>query len=99
MSRFELGMIIFVIAQIIFSAFTALFLGNIGYDLLKTKKDILQKMEAHQEWLFHSLYSIDSKVKLPEAFEETLENKPAKVYNPTKDPMSEFNGAQDDWHE
>jgi len=50
-----------------------------------------------EDWLFQSLYSINHNVKLPDEIIEIIPKK-ASVYNPLKDPMSEFTGDLDDWH-
>lgn len=55
-------------------------------------------MEKHQEWLFNQLYAIKPGAVLrPEETEEKIESKPAFVYSPTEDPMSEFTGLKEDW--
>lgn len=50
-----------------------------------------------EDWLFKSLYSINHKVLLPEEKEKPAISKPARVYNPIKDPMSEFTADRADF--
>lgn len=62
------------------------------------RKDTKKYLEKHQEWLFEQLYSMaPGKVLKPDEGEPKEASKPAVVYNPSKDPMREFNGTMNDW--
>lgn len=65
----------------------------------RIRKGAREDMEAHEAWLFKQLYSMaPGKVLEPDAREEVAQARPATVYSPEKDPMSEFTGGKDDWH-
>ena len=54
--------------------------------------------KTQQEWLFKQLYTMaPGKVLRPDEVEEDSHSEPAKVYNPSKDPMGEFQGKKNDW--
>jgi len=55
-------------------------------------------MDENNRWLFDALYSIDSKVVLPNPIIEKVSEIPAEIYSPENDPMSEFSYGIDDWH-
>lgn len=59
-------------------------------------KHINQNTKDQNEWLFKSLYTIDHGVKKPLDKTENVKRK-AVIYNPNKDPMSEFKGTLDDY--
>jgi hypothetical protein len=63
------------------------------------RKD-LEREQIFQKWMFDALYSINNKVVLPNAHEiKEDDNLKASVYSPDEDPMSEFEGTRDDWHQ
>lgn len=60
------------------------------------EKKRIERQAIFEKWIFESLYSINHKVVLPEVHEKKTINRPAKVYSPSEDPMSEFTGEMDD---
>lgn len=59
---------------------------------------LVKVFQLHQDWLFNQLYTMaPGKVLKPDEIEEEVENMPAVVINPNKDPMNEFNGKMNDW--
>jgi hypothetical protein len=89
-----IGLVLF---NILVSLFVVLLAGNIGYDLLAFKKYHTRSLVEHQQWLFNQLYSMaPGKVLKPDEIEE-VKSQPAKVINPNKDPMNEFNGKKTDY--
>lgn len=68
------------------------------YYIDKRIKVIQQENKLHREWLFDALYSINHNVKLPdENVNEIYE--PAIVTYDSTDPMGEFDGRHDDFHQ
>lgn len=63
-----------------------------------TRAHFTEIMARHEKWLFDSLYSINNKVLLPDDLEKPVEDIPAKVYSPFKDPLNQFKGQKNDWH-
>lgn len=60
----------------------------------------IERENKQNKWLFDSLYSMSSKVMLPEEYEEAPKKKEslaAKVFYQDQDPMYEMNGLRDDW--
>ena len=67
-------------------------------ELRESYKLTTKNLQYHQDWLFNQLYSMSpGKVLKPDEIEEKVESMPATVYNPNKDPMSEFTGKKNDW--
>jgi hypothetical protein len=61
---------------------------------------IREDEKIRQEWLFEQLYrQTPGKVLKPDEIENSKKIIPAKVYSPSKDPMSEFSGERDDWRD
>jgi hypothetical protein len=91
---------------VVMGFFVALIVLVAGGALTEHLKEIQEEqeaqrkaMKAHQDWLFNQLYALGpGKVLAPDEVEEVAQQKPAKVYSPTEDPMSEFTGLKDDWH-
>lgn len=73
-----------------------------GYIKITKKLDEIEDraIKRHallEDWLFQSLYSLNNKVLLPTEADRPLDTKPAKIYSPTDDVMSEFTGDRMDW--
>ena len=67
------------------------------YQAETNKLKQIEREKIFQKWMFDSLYSISSKVMLPNEATRETESKAASVYSPEDDPMSEFDGTVDDW--
>jgi uncharacterized UBP type Zn finger protein len=64
------------------------------------RKLLKRDLETHQNWLFEQLYAIaPGKVLMPEELAPELKSQPAIITSPKIDPMSEFTGDKDDWHD
>jgi hypothetical protein len=65
------------------------------------KRSYREDMREHEMWLFNQLYSMaPGKVLKPDEVDEStdkMKSRAAKVYNPNKDPMNEFNGKKTDY--
>lgn len=85
-----------IVAAVLFASFiTTSFLL---YEFNQLKKWIKNQRYQHENWLFNQLYSMSpGKVLKPDETEQKVVNQPAKVINPNKDPMNEFNGTKSDW--
>lgn len=69
------------------------------YRVEQSKKELEIRIVYLEKWLFESLYTINTRVLKPEEVVDIKEvSSPAKVYNPQKDPMSEFNGKRIDFN-
>lgn len=66
----------------------------------KARKEYIENLAKLQDWLFNQLYTIaPGKVLRPDEIEPKEESKKAVVINRNRDPMNEFTGKKDDWHE
>lgn len=69
-------------------------------ELREIEERAIEREKIFEKWMFDSLYSMNHNVKLPEVFEPKPEtHKKPIVYSPERDPMAEFNGNKDDFHE
>lgn len=83
-------MIFLLVLSILINALSVSFIIWKIYDVEKNDAKITR-------WLFDSLYSLNSNVKLPDD-ESKISTAKAEVYNPATDPMNEFDGRRDDFH-
>lgn len=96
---FELCVVVFFLHTVAGVVIVSLFEAAINGAVAKIRGEARKDQEAHEKWLFNQLYSMaPGKVLEPEAREEVVEERPATVYSPDADPMSEFTGIRDDWH-
>ncbi|MGE3608017.1 MAG: hypothetical protein AB7I27_00415 [Bacteriovoracaceae bacterium] len=85
-----------IVAAVLFASFITT--SFVLYEFHQLKKWIKKQRYQHENWLFNQLYSMSpGKVLKPDETEEKVTNQPAKVVNPNKDPMNEFNGTKSDW--
>lgn len=90
-----LGCILLIIAIVIF-----LQCHEMIKEIRALRKLLKKDMQSHQDWLFHQLYTMaPGKVLRPDEVETKEEGKKAVVINRNRDPMNEFTGKKDDWHE
>lgn len=67
--------------------------------MIYTKFEAMKKRHGELEkWLFDSLYTIDSNVLAPKEQIKPVTRR-AKIINRHDDPMNEFTGYVDDWHD
>ena len=66
-------------------------------DTKRNEKKRTEHDEIYEKWIFDSLYTINPNVLLPESHEKVEKIKPATVYCPSKDGMSELNGNDEGW--
>lgn len=80
-----------------FMAWFTFVLVTIGFYIARKHYLITMRIfEKHQKWLFDSLYSLNSNVKLPDEMEKK-EYKKAIIVSDKDDPMKEFSGDHDDY--
>ena len=90
-----------VISLVVLGLFNLVLMAMI-YDLMVKVNEQSRKLstsfKSHEDWLFNQLYTMaPGKVLRPDEVEEMLVKQPAKVYNPSKDPMREFKDGLNDW--
>lgn len=94
-NEFVMYLLVFTVLQIAIAIWSNIVIVRF---ILNFRLDMTSKLQAHQDWLFNQLYTMaPGKVLKPDEIEPTEENKPATVYNPSKDPMNEFQGKKNDW--
>jgi hypothetical protein len=87
-----------LIAGVVFSTIGIAAFALIIQSIEDARDDVKEALARNQEWLFHQLYALaPGKVMKPDEVAPEEKSKPAKIYNPNKDPMREFTGKMDDW--
>lgn len=72
-------------------------LVSVGFYIIRKRYlESVRIFEVHKKWMFDSLYSINSNVKLPDELEKK-EYKKAIIVSDKDDPMKEFSGDHDDY--